>query len=163
MLYNHDELKRKDLPDSLFNEPAVLWNLPKLAWNKIEDAYDELELLEFPLSLTEFDLLKTKFRGDCMANGMIAHVGKTIKMVGNFIAQKNLRTSGGDPMAFGTFTDVTGEFFDTVHFPQTLKQYGFKGWGAYLIQGKVTAEFGVASLEVDKMARLEVLTDERHA
>ncbi len=162
MLYNQRDLKRKDLPESLFKEPVVNWTLPKLVNNKIEDAYDELELLEFPVSLTEFDLLKTKFRGDCTAGELMKQVGKTIKMVGNYIAHKSLRTAGGDPMAFGTFTDVNGDFFDTVNFPPCLRAYPFKGWGAYLIRGRVTEDFGVPAIEVEKMARLEIVLDERH-
>lgn len=163
MLYSAAELKRKDKTGALFVEPIEKWELPKLLNSKVEDAYDELELLEFPVSLTEFDLVKTKFRGDCMAKEMIQHVGKTVRMVGNYIAHKNLRAANGGYMGFGTFTDVKGDFFDTVNFPQALKAYPFKGWGAYLILGKITEEFGVASLEVEKMARLEVVLDERHS
>lgn len=162
MLYNQAEQKRKDLPESMFPEPAENWVLPKLVHSKIEDAYDELELLEFPVSLTEFDLLKTKFRGDCRARDLLKRVGQTVKLVGNFIAQKHLRTAAGESMAFGTFTDVDGDFFDTVHFPPCYKAFPFKGWGAYLIQGRITEDFGVPSVEVEKMARLEVVLDERH-
>jgi DNA polymerase III alpha subunit len=162
MLYSPGENKRKDLPEPLFTEPSVNWTLPKLVASKTEDAYDELELLEFPVSLTEFDLLKTNFRGDCMAADMEKRVGQTVRMVGNYIAYKQLRTAQGGHMAFGTFTDLHGNFFDTVHFPPVFKQYPFKGWGAYLILGKITEDYGVPSLEVEKMARLEVVTDERH-
>lgn len=162
MLYNQADLKRKDRTESMFTEPAEKWELPKLNISKIEDAYDELELLEFPVSLTEFDLLKTKFRGDCKAKDLMLHVGKTVRLVGNYIAQKTLRTSKGENMAFGTFTDTEGDFFDTVNFPPSLKAWPFRGWGAYLIMGKVTEDFGVPSIEVEKMARLEVVLDDRH-
>lgn len=162
MLYSPGENKRKDLPEPLFAEPSVNWTLPKLLTSKTEDAYDELELLEFPVSLTEFDLLKTSFRGNCMAADMEGRVGQTVRMVGNYIVYKQLRTAQGGHMAFGTFTDIHGQFFDTVHFPPVFKQYPFKGWGAYLILGKITEEYGLSSLEVQKMARLEVVTDERH-
>lgn len=162
MLYSSSELKKKDKTTALFTEPLEKWELPKLINSKIEDAYDELELLEFPVSLTEFDLLKTKFRGDCKAKELMNHVGKTIRVVGNYIAHKNLRTAQGGYMGFGTFTDTEGDFFDTVNFPPALRAYPFRGWGAYLILGKVTEDFGVPSIEVQKMARLEVILDERH-
>lgn len=162
MLYSTSELKRKDKTAALFTEPTVTWDLPKLMTSKVEDAYDELELLEFPVSLTEFDLLKTSFRGDCKTKDLMNHVGQTIRLVGNYIAHKNLRASNGGYMGFGTFTDTEGDFFDTVHFPPVLKAYPFKGWGAYLILGKVTEDFGVPSVDVQKMARLEVVLDERH-
>ena len=162
MLYNASDSKRKDRTEVLFTEPVEKWELPKLAQSRIYDAYDELELLEFPVSITEFDLLKTDFRGDCAVADLLQYVGKTIRMVGNYITHKTLRTSAGGRMAFGTFTDVQGDFFDTVNFPPSLQQYPFRGWGAYLILGKVTEEFGVPSIEVEKMARLEVIVDDRH-
>ena len=65
-------------------------------------------------------------------------------------------------MAFGTFTDANGDFFDTVNFPPCLKKYPFKGWGIYLILGKVTEDFGVPGIDVIKMARLDVILDDRH-
>ena len=75
-------------------------------------------------------------------------------MLGKLVTMKYVRTSKGDTMVLGTFVDATGEAFDTVHFPQTLKSYPFQGDGVYLLLGKVTEEFGHASLEVEKMARM---------
>jgi DNA polymerase III alpha subunit len=161
MLYNPADLKRKDVSLSMFNEPLVKWKLPMLAKNKVEDAYDEIELLEFPVSLNEFDLLKTKSRGDCLAKDLTKHSGKKLRMVGNFVTQKSVRTSNGKLMAFGTFLDSEGNYFDTTHFPPSLKEYPFKGWGVYLILGKVVEEFGIASIEVEKMAKLDIEQDNR--
>jgi len=67
---------------------------------------------------------------------------------------KYVRTCKGDLMALGTFVDVTGEAFDTVHFPQVLKTWPFQGDGVYLLLGKIAEEFGQPSLEVEKMSRL---------
>lgn len=161
MLYNPNEKKRKDISLSMFNEPVLKWKLPKLEKNKIEDAYDELELLEFPVSLNEFDLLKTNSRGDCKANELINHVGKTVRIMGNYVTQKSVRISNKSLMAFGTFFDYEGEFFDTTHFSESLKEYPFKGWGVYLILGKVVEDFGITTIEVKKMAKLEIETDKR--
>ncbi len=162
MLYNTSDMKRKDKSLAMFTEPVVKWELPKLTKSNIEDAYDELEILEFPVSLSEFDLIKTKFRGDSTANDLLNHTGKTIRMVGNYITHKTLRASSGENMAFGTFIDDKGDFFDTVNFPPCLKEYPFKGWGIYLILGTVTEDFGVPSVDVIKMARLDVILDDRH-
>ncbi|MES2566705.1 MAG: DNA polymerase III subunit alpha [Bacteroidota bacterium] len=161
MIYNPNEKKRKDVSLSMFQEPVVKWKLPKLQKNKIEDAYDEMELLEFPVSLNEFDLLKTKSRGDCKASEIISYSGKTVRIMGNFVTQKSVRTSNKSLMAFGTFFDCEGDFFDTTHFSESLKEYPFKGWGVYLILGKVVEEFGVATIEVEKMAKLTIETDKR--
>ena len=57
-------------------------------------------------------------------------------------------------MNFAAFLDPEGIFFDTVHFPDSLKKYPFQGHGVYLILGKVVQEFGFPSLEVQKMAKL---------
>ena len=161
MLYNPNEKKRKDISLSMFNEPVLKWKLPKLERNKIEDTYDELELLEFPVSLNEFDLLKTNSRGDCTSDELISYIGKTVRIMGNFVTQKSVRTSNKNIMAFGTFLDHQGDFFDTTHFPESLKNYPFKGWGVYLLLGKVVEDFGVPNIEVQKMAKLDIETDKR--
>ncbi len=161
MLYNPNEKKRKDVSLSMFHEPVLKWKLPKLEKNRIEDAYDEIELLEFPVSLNEFDLLKTKSREGCKAKDLMNYVGKSIRIMGNFVTQKSVRTSGRSLMAFGTFFDEEGAFFDTVHFSNSLKEYPFKGWGVYLILGKVTEDFGVPTIEVQKMAKLDIEPDNR--
>lgn len=64
-------------------------------------------------------------------------------------------------MAFGTFLDVEGAFFDTTHFPPCIKAYPLKGAGIYLIEGKVVVEFGFPSIEVGKCARLPIVPDPR--
>ena len=65
-------------------------------------------------------------------------------------------------MHFGTFLDVTGEFFDTVHFPNSLRNYGFKGPGVYLILGTITEDFGYPGMTVEKMAKLPLVKDPRY-
>jgi DNA polymerase-3 subunit alpha len=64
-------------------------------------------------------------------------------------------------MCFGTFLDSEGNFFDTTHFPQSLKHSPMRGNGLYLILGKVVEEFGFPSLEVEKMAKLPIYADPR--
>jgi DNA polymerase-3 subunit alpha len=161
MLFAPNEKKRKEHTLSMFSEPAIKWKLPVLEKNKIEDAYDEMELLEFPVSLNEFDLLKTQTRTSVKASDLIHHVGENVKIMGNFITQKSVRTSTKSIMAFGTFLDDHGDFFDTTHFPESLKAYPFKGWGVYLILGKVVEDFGVPTMEVIKMAKLDLEPDKR--
>jgi len=55
------------------------------------------------------------------------------------------------------FLDQTGEFFETVHFPQSLKSWPSSGHGVYLILGKVVLEFGHPSVEVEKLAEIHDL------
>ncbi|MBN3034107.1 MAG: DNA polymerase III subunit alpha [Bacteroidales bacterium] len=145
----------------LFHEPARRFALPELEQGLIEDAYDEMELIGFPVSLTWFDLLETAFRGDVTARDMIRHVGKTVRMVGRLVTIKYVRTVKKEWMHFGTFIDAEGAFFDTVHFPASLKSYPFRGQGTYLIGGRITGEFGHPSLTADKLAKLPQKPDPR--
>ncbi|MCB9064684.1 MAG: DNA polymerase III subunit alpha [Chitinophagales bacterium] len=153
--------KNKSEFGNLFYEPAKTYKLPKFESIWIEDVYDELELLSFPVTRTMFDLTKSDFRGDVMKEDMIKHIGKTVRMVGTFVADKAVHTKRGEWMKFGTFIDAQGDFFDTTHFPQSLSVYPLNGTGIYLIEGKVVQDFGFTSLEVDKCGKMSVVTDPR--
>ncbi|MBQ4398458.1 MAG: DNA polymerase III subunit alpha [Bacteroidales bacterium] len=150
---NKDQGK-KEQPETLFPLENRHFEFPDFQANVLQNAYDEIELYGFPVSLTWFDLLKTKFRGELMASQMLHFVGKSYRMLGKLVTVKYVRTCKGETMALGTFVDVTGEAFDTVHFPQVLKTWPFQGDGVYLLLGKVTEEFGQPSLEVEKMDRM---------
>jgi len=136
--------------------------LPQLEHSVVEDAYDEIELIGFPVTVTYFDLLKTKFRGEIMARAMMNNVGKTVRMVGELVTRKFVKTVHNQIMHFGTFIDAEGEFFDTTHFPKSLEKYGFRGHGVYLLLGRIDEEFGFPSMVVDKMAKLPVDEDPRN-
>jgi DNA-directed DNA polymerase III PolC len=138
----------------LFQTDTKKYELPELSDTEIEHAYDEIELLGFPVTLTYFDLLKTTYRGEIKARNLMDHVGKTVKMAGTLVTIKYVRTVRKEIMNFAAFLDPEGIFFDTVHFPDSLKKYPFQGHGVYLILGKVVQEFGFPSLEVQKMAKL---------
>jgi DNA polymerase-3 subunit alpha len=145
----------------LFQSARKGYTLPQFDSCALEDAYDELEILGFPVSMSAFDMLKTNFRGDVMATDLSAHVGQEVRMVGNYITAKHVRTVSGGIMNFGTFVDAHDHFFDTTHFPPTLKQYPFKGAGLYLIKGVVVQDFGFPSIEVECMAKLPIHNDPR--
>ncbi|SHJ71499.1 DNA polymerase III, alpha subunit [Tangfeifania diversioriginum] len=138
----------------LFGSEHKKFQLPTFQHEKLEDAYDEIELLGFPLSVNNFDMLQTSFRGQIMARNLANNIGRKVKMTGNLVTIKYVRTIKREIMHFGTFLDYTGEFFDTVHFPDSLKKYPFRGNGVYLILGKVVEDFGFPSLEVEKLAKL---------
>ena len=146
----------------LFWERPREFKLPALEQTKVEDAYDEIELLGFPVSVSWFDLLKTKYNGNVYASDLIRHVGRTIKILGDLVTVKNVRTVKKEWMHFGCFLDARGEFFDTVNFPDSLKHYPFRGYGIYLILGTVVEEFGFPSIEVKKMAKLPFVKDPRY-
>jgi hypothetical protein len=139
---------------ALFEAAPREFVLPKLEQSVLGDAWDEIELIGFPVSMTAFDMLETRFRGEITAKSMMGNIGRTVRMLGRLVAIKYVHTSRDEIMHFGTFTDVQDEFFDTVHFPPSLKNYPFRGDGIYLILGKVVEEFGFPSLEVEKMAKM---------
>jgi DNA polymerase III alpha subunit len=145
----------------LFDVEPEKFKLPRLADSAIEDAYDEIELLGFPVSLSWFDMLRTKFRGEIFAMKLEEYVGKRVKMAGNLVTVKYVKTVNNELMCFGSFLDAEGEMFDTVHFPRSLKRYPFRGPGLYLLQGKVVQDSGYASLEVLKMEKLDLKPDPR--
>lgn len=147
---------------SLFTERPRHFKLPPLEQFSIEDAYDEMELLGFPVTMSIFDMLETSFRGKVHAKHLKENTGKTVRILGNLVTIKNVRTVKREWMHFGCFLDIEGEFFDTVHFPDSLKKYPFKGYGVYLILGKVVEEFEFPSIEVLKMAKLPMKKDPRY-
>jgi DNA polymerase-3 subunit alpha len=147
---------------SIFNSiPVKKFILPELEQNLIADVYDEIELLGFPVTYSYFDLLATKFRGDILAHEMTSYVGKTIRMLGLLVTIKYVRTIKREWMHFGTFIDVNGRFFDTVHFPKAVTSYPFRGEGVYLVKGKIVEEFGFPSMTVEKMAKMPLKGDPR--
>ncbi|MBV5315716.1 MAG: DNA polymerase III subunit alpha [Prolixibacteraceae bacterium] len=158
LLWNAHMLLNKTVPvaktKALFESKPRQFVLPKLDQSVLGDAWDEIELIGFPVSMTTFDMLETKFRGEITAKEMMNNLGRNVRMLGRLVTIKYVRTIRGEIMHFGTFTDVQGEFFDTVHFPPSLKGYPFRGDGIYLVLGKVVEEFGFPSLEVEKMAKM---------
>ena len=157
--------KKSDEPEykRLFIEKPRTFTLPPFEQDAIENAYDEMELLGFPVTMSLFDMLETQFRGKVFARHLNKHIGKTIRILGNLVTIKNVRTVKKEWMHFGCFFDLEGEFFDTVNFPDSLKKYPYRGYGIYLILGKVVEEFGFPSIEVQKMAKLPLIKDPRYA
>lgn len=161
MLVNKSKPQPK--PIAMFSVETKNWQMPDLPESKIEDAYDEIELLGFPVTMSHFDLLKTSFRGEAMARDLLKHVGKRVRLVGNLVTIKYIHTVKNEMMNMGCFLDAEGEFFDTVHFPDCLKNYPFTGYGIYLILGVVSEEFGFPSVTVEKMAKLPFVGDLRYS
>lgn len=135
--------------------------LPPLEEDILEDYYDEMELIGFCATGTLFDLTKSDYRGDMPARELYLHEGKIVRVVGDFVCEKFVKTKRGDLMKFGTFLDAEGRFFDTVHFPQSLVKYPLRGAGIYLVEGKVVLEYGCPSIEVIRCAKMPLKPDPR--
>ena len=139
-----------------FGTQCVDYQLPAMQSQPLEDAYDEIELFGFPVTLTWFDMLKTRFRGEVLAREMLQHVGRQHRMLGHLVSLKYVKTSKGELMHFANFLDANGDVFDATVFPNVLKTYPFQGNGTYLMLGKIVEEFGHPSIEVQKLAKMEI-------
>ena len=137
------------------------YQLPVMNSQPLEDAYDEIELFGFPVTLTWFDMLKTRFRGEVFAKNMMQYVGNQYRMLGRLVSLKYVKTCKGDLMHFANFLDANGDVFDATIFPNVLKMYPFQGDGIYLMLGKIVEEFGHPSIEVQKIAKMEIKEDPR--
>jgi DNA polymerase-3 subunit alpha len=151
MLYL-SQAKTKRKGEDLFDTEPKEYPLPQLTRHSIEDAFDEIELLGFCLC-EPFMLLATSERGNTTAVKLLPQVGKHVHIFGYVVATKDTYTKTKQPMHFGTFLDCEGNVFDTVHFPNIVQKYPFRGRGFYEIRGKVTQDFGVPVIEVTQMDR----------
>jgi len=154
--------KKRDPIRELFPVQKREFRLPELEQTSLENSYDELEILGFAVTIPAFDLLQTSFRGEILSRQMMEQVGKKVRMLGNLVTIKHVRTKQKQWMNFGTFLDVEGEFFDVVNFPDSLKRHPYRGNGIYLLYGEITEEFGFPSMTVEKMARLPYRLDPRY-
>jgi DNA polymerase-3 subunit alpha len=157
MLYfNNAKIKPITTVDLFDTEPKE-FPLPELKRNKLEDAFDEIELLGFPLC-NPFDLLIANDYGDTAAKELPAKKNRSIRIVGYLITTKDAYTmKTHEHMCFGTFYDVNGDVFDTVHFPNSTRAFPFRGRGFYELKGKVTEDFGVFALDVHSMEKLSMI------
>ncbi|MDV3950304.1 DNA polymerase III subunit alpha [Elizabethkingia anophelis] len=147
---------------TLLQEPVKEYKLPELSRSRFEDAFDEIELLGFSISSSPFDLLQTSYRGDVMANELTHYHKKTVRMLAYLISRKHVPTKKGE-MYFGTWIDAEGSFFDTAHFPDSLKQYPFQGGGCYLLLGTVEVDFHFPTITIHKMAKMPFIPDPRYS
>lgn len=146
--------QKKSVPGKeLFDIEKKDFKLPELHSFRYDDALDEIEIFGYPLC-SPFALLQNPPQNDIKAIDMIKHVGKNISITGYHVTNKITRTVKGEDMCFGTFIDADGHFIDTVHFPNILGKYPFRGKGCYLLKGKVIEEFGFPSVEINYMEKL---------
>lgn len=146
----------------LIEEPVQEFKLPELKREHFEDAFDEIELIGFPVSCSPFDLLQTRYRGSVLVKDLLKFHKQQVKMLAYLISRKHVPTKKGT-MYFGTWIDVNGDYFDTAHFPDSLKQYDFQGGGCYLLLGTVEVDFHFPTVTIHKMAKMPIIPDPRYA
>ncbi len=154
---------------SLFDEPQKNYELPAIDRNPFEDAFDEIEILGFPVSYSIFDLLKTKHRGDVLVKDLLKFHKKQVRMLAYLISRKHvpikMKNHPGkkDDMYFGTWIDVNGDYFDTAHFPDSLKKFPFKEGGIYLLLGTAEVDYHFPTVTITRMAKMPLIADPRYS
>jgi DNA polymerase-3 subunit alpha len=144
----------------LFEYKPKPWQFPSLTTSSTDEAFDEIELLGFSLC-PPFELLKDKLTTKLLAKQLSSYINQEVVIVGYLVTVKPTYTSKKEKMYFGTFTDLDGDWIDTVHFPPSARSYPFTGPGCYELIGTVVKEYDFISMEVKAMKRLPVVDRER--
>ena len=151
---------------TLFTPDISRFTLPEFEHNELEKAFDQIELFGFPL-VSPFRLLTAEstrqLENAVRSEALSDCIGKTVDVIGYLVTVKETQTARRERMAFGCFVDVEGQWIDTVHFPPSLKQYGFRGRGIYRIRGPVREEFNCLHVEALFMEKLAYISDPRYS
>lgn len=158
LLWEANFLQKKNQPQlhngpALFHEAPVEFILPELVDTRLDDLYDQIEILGFPLT-NPFELVDDHPEKYIRAADLHLHKGKIVSALTYFIARKHVVTKYNDEMFFGTFVDAELDWIDTVHFPDSARNFPLHDSGFYRITGKVAEDFGVHSIEVNKMEKV---------
>ncbi|MFN2428975.1 MAG: DNA polymerase III subunit alpha, partial [Cryomorphaceae bacterium] len=97
-----------------------------------------------------------------LASDLAKYIGKKVCIYGYLVTRKDTSTTRGERMAFGNFVDFRGAFIDTVHFPQVVRDFPFRGRGVYKLIGIVSEEFDCLSVEVSSMEKAPLIPDPRY-
>ncbi|MDR0472491.1 MAG: DNA polymerase III subunit alpha [Treponema sp.] len=122
------------------------------------DLWDEYRALGFlrkvhPLALWKDDVLAVKYRVKALYIG--SYIGRSVKMVGWPVTQKDVWTKDGLTMSFLSLEDETA-LYETVIFPQVYDKFNklLFDQRPLLVYGRVANDEGALSVEID---RIEVL------
>jgi hypothetical protein len=114
-----------------------------------------------PSELMQDPLAMRVLAHSCRVSQMVENKGRQVCMYGYLVTTKPVRTVKGEQMYFGCFVDCGGDFFDTVHFPDSVRKHPFRGRAVYRLCGRVVEEAGFMSLEVSDMEKLPRKPDPR--
>jgi DNA-directed DNA polymerase III PolC len=137
----------------LFRERPPSFHLPELTQHPLDDALDEIDLLGFPLC-NVFELVKENPLNFLAARDLPGNTGREVSVLGWLVTSKSVNTITNQAMHFHTFLDGSGDWLDTIFFPNTSKYYPVSGKGCYAMKGKVVEEFGAFSVEVSECRKI---------
>ncbi|TDH24178.1 DNA polymerase III subunit alpha [Segetibacter sp. 3557_3] len=159
LLWEANFLQKKNVGHStgktLFKEAPVHFSLPVLSQKPLDDAIDEIELLGFPLC-NVFELVDETLDKYIPARNIETYLGRQVLVLGYLVTSKPVHTVKNETMFFHTFIDAAGDWLDTVFFPQVASRYPVNGKGFYRMKGRVVAEFGVFSIDVEHCSRIGI-------
>ena len=159
--FYHHKQRYTNAKQELFEVKQKKQHLPELEEHPLEITFEQFELLGFPLC-DPFSLLAQPLPSSFIsADDFPKYTHQHIHTFGYLVSIKQTKTNKGDTMCFGTFLDPSGDFLDTVHFPQITAHYPFYGKGVYRITGKITEEFSYFTLEVATLEKLAFAEDVR--
>ncbi|MCB0474817.1 MAG: DNA polymerase III subunit alpha [Flavobacteriaceae bacterium] len=159
-IFKLNSIGNRTAQKQLFKIQHRSFNLPELNHGAIENAYDEMELLGFPLC-NYFDLVNEKFKESIWADEMEKNINRKVLLYGKLVNTRFHKASNGKLMRFCTFVDIKGDYFDTVHFHDTVDRFPIHGIGIYECIGKVIEEFGFCSIEVISTRKMALKPDPR--
>ncbi|MFL5403571.1 MAG: DNA polymerase III subunit alpha [Gemmatimonadales bacterium] len=92
----------------------------------------------------------------CRSTDLHRHVGRHILAAGMLTTAKPVHTQNEEPMEFATFDDGHG-LIEAVLFPRIYRERGHVLFdqGPFIFRGKVEQEFGVVTLTITRLDRLE--------
>jgi DNA-directed DNA polymerase III PolC len=92
----------------------------------------------------------------CRSTDLPRHVGCHVMMAGMLTTAKPVHTREEEPMEFATFDDGDG-LIETVLFPRVYRERGHVLFdqGPFIFRGKVEQEFGVITVTITHLDRLE--------
>ena len=134
------------------NENAEIPRLKALSLNQF--LLYQYQTLGFLTSCHPVTLVRCAKKGRIKAKEIRHCAGKNVTILGWCITAKTVSTKMGDNMEFVTFEDET-DIFETVFFPQIYNRYAsiLRVQSAFLVSGKISAEFGAVVLEVNKLEK----------
>ena len=143
------------------NSPKSLI-LPKLENTELDDLYDQEELFGF--SLRHPFRLFTGWQGkkSTPVKNWKAYIDNPIQTIGYVITVKRNETEKGELMQFGTFLEIGGEIFETVHFPNPVRNNMVRRNGVHLLHGYVRNDYDCLTLEVFHCSYCQRRPDSRY-
>lgn len=147
----------------LFEVKTQTYKIPALINTQQEDLFDQLDLLGFTID-PYFSLVTNGLTENYVLSRDLQQMhGMNVWIKGYLIHAKNTTTSQGHRMAFGTFIDEEGNWLDTVHFPEIIQRFPFRGRGVYKVFGKVIVEYDCVIIETAYLEKLGIIEDPRYA